>query len=371
MTAEPARDDEFEDFNEAAKNRVPVRTRFQIEAFDRIEALDTEWLARHIVPKRGLLINVGDTGSGKSFLAVDMGLHIAMGRPWAGKAVNGGDVIYIAAEGGGGFRKRLVAAKQHYRPASLVPFYLITDAPDLGHADGDAIVLIDAIREARLRPQLIVLDTLARSMSGADENSSADMSSFVANCGLLEAAFECAILVVHHLGKEASRGARGSSVLKAAADVEITVNGTEGERTATVTKSKDGEAGLSLKFELERVEIDGRNDMSSCVVSITKPWGEGDKSARSRTPKGKNNHLLQIIRNAMTDHGRRADRAEDLPPGVMVVHRDKIRAEAKVSGFVDPDCADNSFRAQLSTALSKLTGDGLIGMRNEQIWLIE
>lgn len=99
------------------------------------------------------------------------------------------------------FRKRLVAYRQYHGVEAPVPFYMVADAPNLGAAAGDAPALIEAVRSQTEEPiRLVVVDTLARTMQGADENSAADMSVFVANCGRIGTDLGCAVAVIHHAG---------------------------------------------------------------------------------------------------------------------------------------------------------------------------
>jgi hypothetical protein len=105
--------------------------RFRAEPFDAIEiGTEPEWLVRDIVLRTtSLTVIIGEPGCGKSFLAADLGLHVAMRKPWGGKSVEGGVVIYVTGEGASGFRKRLTAFRQHHRPGHGLPFYLIADVP--------------------------------------------------------------------------------------------------------------------------------------------------------------------------------------------------------------------------------------------------
>jgi hypothetical protein len=365
--------DELRDADRARRgnghaNGTPLR--FRIEPFDGIEiGSEPEWRVQDIVPSYGIMLFVGEPGCGKSFLAADLGLHITLGKAWAGKAVVQGAVIYITGEGANGFRKRLTAFRQHHRPKEFTPFYFIADAPDLGHADGDVKLLIARIRQQVDAPLvLIVLDTLATMMKGADENLAADASIFISNCSELGKAFGCTIAAVHHVGKDATRGARGSSVLKAAADIEITVQGTEGERTAVVSKSKDGEAGLALRFTLERLEIAG-TDQSSCVLSIVSPWQQGGSASRKVTVTGHAKIALDALRQAI-------DEAGQIMPASS--HRPNIRGcseaiwrryceQVQVTATNTPDAKRMAFKR----SAERLQALGLIGFWNEWVWIVQ
>ena len=70
-----------------------------------------EWIIEGVLPKAALGDLFGSSGSGKTFLALDMVAAISEGTDWRGLDVVRGRVAYICAEGASGFRKRLRALK--------------------------------------------------------------------------------------------------------------------------------------------------------------------------------------------------------------------------------------------------------------------
>src|ERR1700674_809342 len=102
-----------------------------------------EWLIDGVMPLMGLTALYGQPGGGKSFIALDMALAIASGRPWQGHPVKRGYVVYISAEGGSGLSKRVGAWLAHHqiRPseyADLAASFVVSairihpDSEDLG-----------------------------------------------------------------------------------------------------------------------------------------------------------------------------------------------------------------------------------------------
>ena len=270
--------DEAEKLQKKTPPAAPLRReRFKATSFFDIAVPEgAVALVSDVIFAQTLIVIFGESGCGKSFFTFDLCANLAAGRNWAGKETFSGAVVYISAEGARGFMKRIVAFREHSSPPKDMPFYLITEAPDFGHTDGDAAALILRIREQIDVPvALVVFDTLARAMQGADENSAVDMSLFVDNSARLMTELNCSVAWIHHAGKDASRGARGSSVLRAAADTEILVEKTEAGRTATVTKQKDAESGLVLAFDLDQVELhdtEGETSPSQAASSsISRP----------------------------------------------------------------------------------------------------
>ena len=114
------------------------------------------------------------------------------------------------------------------------------------------------------------------------------MGRYLRNCKKLHRAAGALVLLVHHSGKDESKGARGWSGIRAAADAEIEISSMGITRTAQITKQKDGDDSAAFDFKLNKVFLGTDEDgeeISSCVVDFL-PHGSA-ASNRSRTPKGK------------------------------------------------------------------------------------
>jgi len=166
----------------------------------------------------GLSLLWGNAGTGKSFVAVSMGVSIATGRPWLGRRTKEGPVIYIAGEGGEeGVAHRVRAALKEWTVdlddhSEQVPFFVVTPGVDLVEGGGELLDLVGEKTDVRL----IVVDTLSRCFVG-DENKQEFMGKFVRTLDYLRDHYRCDILVIHHANKQ--RELRGSSVLFGAVDV--------------------------------------------------------------------------------------------------------------------------------------------------------
>jgi RecA/RadA recombinase len=90
-----------------------------------------EWLVRGLLPRAELAVIYGESGSGKSFLALDLAAAITRGIEWRGRRTATGRVVYVCAEGAGGFKARLRAyARGHSVELAELPA-VIADAPNL------------------------------------------------------------------------------------------------------------------------------------------------------------------------------------------------------------------------------------------------
>lgn len=208
----------------------------------------------------------GDSNSGKTFLTIDMACAVARGIPWMGRRTQQGLVVYVAAESPASVRSRLQAYQSHHR--CKVPNFAIVQAPvNLHQSDDDTEMLIHAVKAVERytgqRAALVIGDTLARLSAGANENSGEDMGLVVRRFDRIRDETGAHFLLIHHSGKDAAKGARGHSSLRAAVDTEIEVTDTPQGRCAEITKQRDlGTKGERIGFALELV-----------TLGLTK-WGE-------------------------------------------------------------------------------------------------
>ena len=237
--------------------------RFQPMTIAEIDQLPPlTWLIEDHLPQEGLVVLYGPPASGKTFVSLSMALAVACGAPWLGVKVRRPptytDVVYIYAEGTRGISKRVHAwvGAQEAAP-NLRHFYAIPCAVGLTQ-DDELREMVGQIKARALRPCLIVVDTLARCFGGRDENSTQDMNKFVSNCDMLKQELlpGCALLIVHHTGKNATIGARGSSALLGAADVEWEVSKVKGTYDHLILKNtkqkerEEFEPRSLLKFDV-------------------------------------------------------------------------------------------------------------------------
>ena len=185
------------------------------------------WLIDSLIPAGPSLgVIFGQPKSGKTFLAADMFLHVAMGRDYCGCTVQQGAVVYITKEGVRGFKRRMMAMRQHHNAGPQVPFYVAHEMPNFGTNNGDAdalVALIQKLVPPGVHIAAIIIDTLARTMPGQSDSDPAVMSLFVENCDTVAKAFDCFVGAVHHSPRSDDTRSRGSNVLDAAADVIISV----------------------------------------------------------------------------------------------------------------------------------------------------
>lgn len=226
------------------------------------------WVIKGFLPRAGLCVLFGASGSGKTFLALDQAMCISRGVNWRGARTAGGAVAYVVAEGQGGFRDRVDAyCRENNVTPGTFPFHVLGAAPNM-MLNADMNELRAQLR--KLGPLAVIyLDTYARVMGDGNENEAKDTNKIIANCEVLHKETGAIVVLIHHSGKDATKGARGSGALRAAADVELEVVRTNKYRAVTVSKMKDGEDGGEHHFRLNNVTIGVDEDgdaRTSCVV---------------------------------------------------------------------------------------------------------
>jgi len=213
---------------------------------------------------------VGPPNCGKSFLALDWACSIATGLSWQGRAVAEGPVVYLAGEGRPGLQRRLSAWQQQFGIISPNRMQISTKGADLTDLESVKAIArsLEKIAERNgEEPKLIVIDTVARHFGESDENSTRDMNKFIGLLDELRRIWSCAILLVHHSGKDAARGARGSTALRGAVDVEYALGSTDGVMTLSCTKSKDSAIPDAILMELREVTLE--NVVKPCGSPVT------------------------------------------------------------------------------------------------------
>jgi len=232
----------------------------------------------------------GPSGFGKSFVALDWAMAIATGRPVWERPVLPGLVLYVVAEGEGGFPLR-TAAWEVANGVDNPPSAIIFEYAPLDLSDQIQVqTFMDRARtlaeQVDVPLSLIVLDTLARCMSG-NESGTEDMKTAVDGADTIRRELETSVLLVHHSRKDDAEVMRGSSALWASLQsiVNIQRGRVEGEIIAVVKKQKDGPEE-AFRLSLDPVECgmdDAGNPLDSLAVRFLEVVDEVKSSRRSRS----------------------------------------------------------------------------------------
>jgi hypothetical protein len=248
------------------------------------------WLVRDVLTNNSLVQLHGQPKTLKSFIALDMALSIGADRAWQGHKVRAGRVVYLAAEGAPGMRKRVKAWCLHNGvDASDIDIRIMPRAVQV--ADDEWQAYVELCRE--LEPVLIVLDTQARITVGQEENSAKDMGVLTARVDELKVATGACVMLVHHQGHAGGRG-RGSSSVWGAVDTELSV---ERSKETNIVKlkmmsQKDAEEIDPIEFAPKSIDTGMVDEDGRPVTSLVlERGGNGGRVkvavADVKTVKGK------------------------------------------------------------------------------------
>ena len=320
-----------------------------------------QWRVLGVLPAVGVAALFGPSASGKSFLGFDLAAYIAEGRDWFGRRVKAAPVVYLALEGEAGFKLRAEAWEQA-NGRTLPPglrlvlqgFKLAGDVPDL------AAAIVGAVGAGAV----VFVDTLNASAPGMDENGPADAGLILESAKALQRLTAGLVVLVHHTGKDASKGMRGHSSLFAAMDGAIEVTRDGDRREWKVSKSKDGADGEAHPFRLELVNLapdDEGEPVTSCVVRRDE---SPENATRSRLPKGGNQ---KVVLDALGDLLRKsADRGKASAPP----QRPCVETEAAVDAIAPRLTVEPLRRKErVRHALTGLVAAGVVTCREGWLWL--
>jgi KaiC/GvpD/RAD55 family RecA-like ATPase len=330
------------------------------------------WLVKGLLIDGGFSTVYGPPGTSKTFLVLDLALHVAHGRDWFGRRVAAGGVVYVSGEGGSGMRMRMKAWRQEKDGEAGKPFVLVPSSVNLFDDEDGVETLIADVKEhaAAMREplRLVVLDTLSRMIGSGDEDKARDINVVVQRAERMQRELGCHVLVVHHSGKDRDRGARGSNALLGAVDAAIEIARHEsGLCEGKIAKVKDGGDIAPFKYELLQsvlgTDEDG-DDITSCIVNPTDA-SIGESRGKARLSNSER-IALDALRQAIEEEGE-ASPGGDMPSGVRVTRIEKWRDYAYRRGLGDtPEAKKKAFQR----ARESLSAKGLVAIWEPWAWAI-
>jgi len=260
------------------KNLIDI---FQV---DEMEMKTPDWFIKKILPRENITMFYGASGHMKSFVVIDMALHLAAGMDWHGHKVKAEcSTLYLCGEGANGINKRVKAWKKYHGIEKPLPFYMTSMPVALLEKD-QVNMMLESLhnfmyqRGMETYPPTIIVDTLNRNFGSGDENSTKDVTAWISSATEVSAITGSMFIIVHHSGKSEGATARGSSALKGAVDCEYHVSmineeaakdGIEAPKIRLhCTKMKDYEEPKDIFFEPNSVHlgVDEDDDPITSVV---------------------------------------------------------------------------------------------------------
>ena len=356
----------------------PLKT-IKIESWDEIQDEPVEWLIEGVIPVGSFTALYGPPGSFKSFIALDIAEAIATGRSWMGKPVNKtGAVLYLAGEGFGGIGARIKACKMHHQTEDGAPIYIVRHQLNLRSSAEDFNALMMAVvmlvEQTGMEFSLAIVDTLARAFGGGNENSSEDMGAFITAMGKVQEFLNCALMVLHHSGKDAAKGLRGHSSLLGAVDTELELLRFDEQMKGvlTISKQKDGADNERFGFEMVKVEIRpaglGLNDpvVSLAVQASDSAVNEMGGGGKGNAGAGKNQRLEMSCLETVVKNKGSIKFIDGLQR--MAVDLEDWRQELRSRMGID-ETSDGKFKTAWSRAKKRLVESKEGGIKDRLVWL--
>lgn len=281
------------------RKRLPILSRSDMRNREPLEYLIDE-----VIAERSVVTLYGPSGSLKSFAAIDFGMAVAHGLPWQGRDTKQGEVVYVTGEGTAQIGHRLDAWDVANGTQGVdAPFHLIPMGVPVSDPAWVSNLIAD-ITEAKIKPIMIWLDTLARTFGQGDENSQKDMNAYVNGVDRLRDEFGAVIGIVHHTGKDADKGLRGSSSLYAAMDTVIRTDRKGNSLTLKNQqphgKQKDGAEFEDIRLDAQIITLDsldkkGRPLSSLALLASETTHQDHEEDAQEPTygrPQGANQQAV-------------------------------------------------------------------------------
>lgn len=297
-----------------------------------------KWLIQGLFEQDALVMLVGPPGSFKSFLALDWALSLAVGRPWNGRRTAASRVLYALGEGKASLLKRIYAwieyngLSEYERNTLNANFRATFQVPQLADRRSTQ-EFSDDLLEDGFRPTVLIIDTLARSFVGKDENSQLDVGLWI------DAADHfrqngVTVLVLHHTMKNTEFGLkyRGSTAWEGALDTGFVLGrnpeGKKGYAKLHSMKQKDHEEPEDIWLRHKQIRPQSGGEGSIILVEVDKPEDPDDEMKAAEDAA-----LKAIIGSLMNDPSYDSDRA-------------RARALTEKTGLIESNAQSKIHRAR-------------------------
>jgi AAA domain len=286
-----------------------------------------------------------------------------LGRTWQGSSVDPVPVLYIALEGSSGMkRRRLAWCKRHgiIDPNTLAIHF----------ADGFLDIREGAVTRKRIIEyalahgiKWIVIDTLSRAMAGGEESGAKDMGAAFLGADEIRRLSGAHVTLVHHTGKDQSKGGRGSSLLVGNIDTEIQITREGGNRAARLTKQKEGEDGTVWQFKVEQIDLGYQNKRGKPVSSAVAVVGLVDDFASADDLSERETAALKILEQLIRDSQTKNS------DGAATVSLTTFQRSLSVHNWPKSQCTRSARSNALKRALEALSENNKILIKNDNISL--
>ena len=325
------------------------------------------WLISQHIIEAGVMFIYGHSQSSKTFFTIDLGLRLALMSDWFGLPIKQNvPVRYFAIEDFRGVSMRVDGwCKKHgFSTEETDEEFLVAglninlDINNSNSVDNFIKTLGD------FKDGVIVIDTFNRICGGADENSSALMGKAISELQRIGDACNSLIIVVHHTGKDGSKGMRGSSALHAACDMVFRVEKHSNEMEVKFEKIKNSVDGHGKSYKLESIALDMEHYQDEHAnTAVVIPIGDTVSAPNVVKITGDNNRdVYRILSKYLKPFLNKEDDYDTVVDAIALQWVEKIH---------EPRRKDLVKRSIKSFRKVGLVGTGSKDGRHNRIWMIE
>jgi hypothetical protein len=354
------------------------------------EEISKEWIIKDVIAKDETSSWIGPPKGSKSALVTDLCVNVAAGIDWRGyKNKHRCGVVYFALERGKLVTRRLRAYAQRDDLESL-PIAIKKGIIDLKNPKcvaeivatireaevyftDRALALHDANPNDRLLPRdvgVIVFDTFGKgiAVSGGEEDKAKDQNMVFANLRRVQEQTGVHIALIHHTGKDESRGARGSNAHTGDVDVLFQITSGKTIKTITITDANDQPTGALTKFEMEVIKIgtdkDG-DDITTAIVDAEIEYGDRDEEKDLSPQQAR---AMECLINTINDVGKPAPVSSEYPRTIgKVVTIEQWKETCRRGSLTAGD--EDAFRMAFKRAFEGLIARRKIGTLDGNVWI--
>jgi AAA domain len=256
---------------------VPAKKGYETERADHEAISKTkEWIAKKLFAKGECSRWIAPPKMMKSALLASATNHLARGVDWFGfKVRRPVGCLYIALERADLTIRRLVAEQKHKEWKQPLPIRICRKRITLA-TPADAQKLVDTLKETGdelgVPIEFTVFDTSAKLVAahGGDEQQAKDNALVYGLLAEVREKTGVHTAVIGHLGKDKTKGERGSNATLGDADLVVAIDGDE-IKTATITDANDMSAGDIMSFKAREYIFGYDEDGDKDAVHIVDP----------------------------------------------------------------------------------------------------
>lgn len=311
------------------------------------DLLSQRFILHPILCEDESILIAAEPKSGKTAVALTVGLHVATGRDLGPslRVAEPRGVIYFALEGRRAVQLRIAAWRRHLRELGevipdFIPLFVVERGKNLLQ-EVERANLANAIAAAEVWMRnehgidlgLFIIDTYTKAMPGGNQNSVEDTSSVFDVVGRVrDLGVSAAAAFIHH--KARAGNIRGSTNIEADPDVLTSVFKNGDRVTWSLDRARSVEDGLSFDFSIASYSLgvskQGHEIKAPVITPIEKMEGsttgavseamKENKVAGMIVALGKGTHPLEVVMGVLAEAG--------LAPMTMSLRRTKSKPAA-------------------------------------------